>query len=71
MDKRVTWFLGKANQLMTRLYEDPESVLQKLPPETWQEETRELRILLAPSRLLHTWTRIDLRGVVPRNALQS
>lgn len=50
MDKRVTWFLGKANQLMTRLYEDPEAILQKLPSETWQAEAAHLRALLATSQ---------------------
>jgi hypothetical protein len=50
MDKRVTWFLGKANQLMTLLYEDPEAILQKLPSETWQAETAHLRALLATSQ---------------------
>ena len=46
MNKRVAWFFGKANELMTKLTQDPEAVLQKLPPDTWQEEVAELRILL-------------------------
>lgn len=49
MDNRVTWFLGKANQLMARLHDDPESVLQKLPPEAYREEVQHLRMFLAPS----------------------
>jgi len=40
------WFFGKANELMTKLTQDPEAVLQKLPPDTWQKEAGELRILL-------------------------
>jgi hypothetical protein len=46
MNKRVAWFFGKANQLMTKLTQDPEAVLQKLPPDTWQEEAAQLRMLL-------------------------
>lgn len=61
MDNRVTWFLGKANKLMARLHEDPESVLQKLPPEAYREEVQHLRMFLAPSPPSHTQTRIDLR----------
>lgn len=61
MDNRVTWFLDKANQLMARLHEDPESVLQKLPPEAYREEVRHLRMLLAPSPPFETQSRIDLR----------
>jgi hypothetical protein len=34
---------------MTRLSEDPEAILQKLPAETWREEIDELRMLLAAS----------------------
>ncbi|MFQ5946899.1 MAG: hypothetical protein ACE5NC_11760, partial [Anaerolineae bacterium] len=50
MDKRVKRLLRKSNELMTRLYEDPEAVLQKLPPDTWQEEVAHLRVLLRTSR---------------------
>jgi hypothetical protein len=50
MDNRVNWFLEKANHLVSRLYEDPESVLQQLPPERWQEEVEHLRTLLISSR---------------------
>jgi hypothetical protein len=46
MNKRVAWFFGKANQLMTKLTQDPEAVLQKLPPGTWHKEAAELRRLL-------------------------
>jgi hypothetical protein len=46
MNKRVVWFFGKANELMTKLTQDPEAVLQKLPPDTWQKEVAELRMLL-------------------------
>ena len=60
MDDRVTWFLDKANQLMARLHEDPESVLQGLPPGSWEEEARHLRLLLAPSPSVQTQTGIDL-----------
>lgn len=49
MEKRVRWFFRKLNRLMTRLSEDPEAILQKLPAETWQEEIDELRMLLAAS----------------------
>ncbi len=49
MEKRARWFFRKANRLMTRLYEDPEALLQKLPPDTWQEEANRLRSLLAAS----------------------
>lgn len=47
MEKQVHWFFRKVNRLMARLYENPEALLQKLPPETWQRETEELRSLLA------------------------
>ncbi len=47
MENRVNWFLGKANKLMTRLYEGPESLLQKLPSGTWHEEKKQLGLLLA------------------------
>lgn len=50
MEKRIHWFFRKVNRLMARLYEDPEAVLQELPPKTWQQEAKELRTLLAPSR---------------------
>ncbi|MFQ5801381.1 MAG: hypothetical protein ACE5JQ_00620 [Candidatus Methylomirabilales bacterium] len=50
MEKRIRWFFRKANRLMTRLYEDPESVLERLTPETWQKEAAHLRILLTASR---------------------
>lgn len=69
MDKKVTWFLQKANHLMTRLYEDPESILQKLPPETWREETERLRILLAHSRPVQARARIDPRESPPTRTL--
>jgi hypothetical protein len=46
MNKRVAWFFGKANKLMTKLTQDPEAVLQKLPPGTWRKEAAELRTLL-------------------------
>ncbi len=46
MNRRVAWFFRKANELMTKLTQDPEAVLQKLPPDTWQKEVAELRILL-------------------------
>lgn len=46
MNKKVAWFFGKANELMTKLTQDPEAVLQKLPPDTWQKEATELRMLL-------------------------
>jgi hypothetical protein len=46
MERRVHWFFQKANRLMARLYHDPEAVLQKLPPEAWQEEAAQLRVLL-------------------------
>ncbi|MFQ5656035.1 MAG: hypothetical protein ACE5G5_00670 [Candidatus Methylomirabilales bacterium] len=49
MDKRVHWFFRKINRLMARLHEDPESLLQELPPDAWQKEADELRSLLAPS----------------------
>ncbi len=50
MEKRVHWFFRKVNRLMTRLYQDPEAVLQKLPPNSWHEEADRLRVLLARSR---------------------
>jgi len=46
VNKKVAFFFRKANELMTKLTHDPEAVLQKLPPDTWQEEVAELRILL-------------------------
>jgi hypothetical protein len=49
MEKRVRWFFRKVSRLMTRLSEDPEAILQKLPAETWREEIDELRMLLAAS----------------------
>ncbi len=49
MEKQVHWFFRKVNRLMARLYEDPEALLQQLPPETWQREAEELRSLLAPA----------------------
>lgn len=71
MDKRVNWFLEKVNLLMTRLYQDPESVLRGLPPESWWEETRQLRSLLAPARPLQARPRFDFRDRPPRMVLQS
>ncbi|MFQ5802507.1 MAG: hypothetical protein ACE5JQ_06380 [Candidatus Methylomirabilales bacterium] len=75
VDKKVNWFLGKANQLMTRLYEDPEAILQKLPSETWQVETAHLRALLATSQTDFTHrsqARIfaGLRQSVPQDGLR-
>lgn len=49
MEKQVHWFFRKVNRLMARLYDDPEALLQQLPPETWQREAEELRSLLAPA----------------------
>ena len=71
MDNRVAWFLEKANQLMARLHEDPESVLQKLPPEAYREEVQHLRMLLAPAPPFQTQNRIDLRERPAAKALPS
>ena len=46
MNRKVAFFFRKANELMTKLTQDTEAVLQKLPPDTWQKEVAELRILL-------------------------
>jgi hypothetical protein len=46
MNKKIVWFFAKANELMTKLTQDPEAVLQKLPHDTWEKEIAELRILL-------------------------
>ena len=46
MNNKVAFFFRKANELSTKLAQDPEAVLQKLPPDTWQKEVAELRILL-------------------------
>ena len=76
MEKRVNWFMRKANQLVTRLYEEPESLLQKLPPDTWHEEKKRLRLLLALSpdgtnNLVHGRSRFGLREHTPSRVLQS
>jgi hypothetical protein len=46
LQKRIEAFFKKANRLMTRLSEEPEVLLQQLPPDGWQEETSRLRTLL-------------------------
>ncbi|MFQ5989242.1 MAG: hypothetical protein ACE5K9_04935 [Candidatus Methylomirabilales bacterium] len=76
MEKRVNWFMRKANKLMIRLYEDPESLLQKLPPDTWHGEKKQLRLLLAPhpdgtDNLVQTRSRLDPREHTARRILQS
>jgi hypothetical protein len=46
MKRKVAFFFRKANELMTKLTQDPDAVLQKLPLDTWRKEAAELRMLL-------------------------
>jgi len=71
MNKKVAWFFRKANELATKLTQDPEAVLQKLPPDTWQEEVAQLRLLLNTSQpnlghRLQTEALSGLRERLPR-----
>ncbi len=74
MEKRTRWFFRRADRLMTKLYDDPEALLNELPVGAWQTERAELRVLLKTSqaglgRHHKTENLMGLRDAGPRQLL--